>query len=55
VDPCSAECFGLHASHRADRFEALEPARQGVRERFGASGKNVTRGLALWTITVPSR
>ena len=47
VDHCSAECVGLHASRRADRFEALEPVRQGVRERFGAFGKNVASGLAL--------
>jgi hypothetical protein len=32
VDHCSAECVGLHASRSADRFEALEPVRQGVRE-----------------------
>ena len=38
---------GLHASRSADRFEALEPVRQGVRERFGAFGKNVATGLAL--------
>jgi transposase InsO family protein len=47
VDHCSAECVGLHASHRADRFEALEPVRQGVRERFGAFAKDIARGLAL--------
>lgn len=47
VDHCSAECVGLHASHSADRFQALEPIRQGVRERFGAFGKDVARGLAL--------
>jgi transposase InsO family protein len=47
VDHCSAECVGLHASRSADRFEALEPVRQGVRERFGAFGKNVATGLAL--------
>ena len=47
VDHCSAECVGLHASRGADRFEALEPIRQGVRERFGAFGKNVASGLAL--------
>ena len=47
VDHCSAECVGLHASRSADRFEALEPIRQGVRERFGAFGKNVASGLAL--------
>ena len=47
VDHCSAECVGIHAGRRADRFEALEPVRQGVRERFGAFGRNVARGLAL--------
>ena len=36
VDHCSAECVGIHASRSADRFEALEPVRQAVRERFGA-------------------
>jgi transposase InsO family protein len=47
VDHCSAECVGIHASRRADRFEALEPVRQGMRERFGAFGRNVAQGLAL--------
>ena len=47
VDHCSAECVGLHASRSADRFQALEPIRQGVREHFGAFGKNVASGLAL--------
>src|SRR3954447_24970288 len=47
VDHCSAECIGLHASRSADRLEALEPIRQGVRERFGAFGNNAANGLAL--------
>ena len=47
VDHCSAECVGLHASRSADRFEALESVRQGVRDRFGAFGQNVASGLAL--------
>jgi putative transposase len=47
VDHCSAECVGIHASRRADRFEALEPIRQGVRERFGAFAKDVAAGLQL--------
>ena len=47
VDHCSAECVGIHASRSADRFEALEPVRQGVRERFGAFAKDVAAGLAL--------
>jgi putative transposase len=47
VDHCSAECVGLHASRRADRFEALEPVRQAVRERFGAFAKDAAAGLQL--------
>ena len=47
VDHCSAECVGFHARRSADRFEALEPIRQGVREHFAAFGKNVASGLAL--------
>src|SRR4051794_13099577 len=47
VDHCSAECVGLHASRSADRFEALEPIRQGVRERFGTFAKDIAHGLAL--------
>jgi putative transposase len=47
VDHCSAECTGIHASRRADRFQALEPIRQGARERFGAFAKGVARGLEL--------
>jgi putative transposase len=47
VDHCSAECLGIHASRDANRFEALEPVRQAVRERFGAFGKDVAAGLRL--------
>jgi putative transposase len=47
VDHCSAECVGVHASRRADRFEALEPVRQAVRERFGAFAKAIAAGLQL--------
>ena len=32
---------------RANRFEALEPIRQGVRERFGDIGDGIARGLRL--------
>jgi|GEM_PF-6705326 len=39
VDHCSGECLGIHAAHRATRFEALEPLRQAVRHSFGAFGK----------------
>ena len=47
VDHCSAECVGLHASRRADRFQALEPVKQAVRERFGAFAKDIAAGLQL--------
>jgi putative transposase len=35
VDHCTSECVGIHASLSGNRFEALEPLRQGVREQFG--------------------
>lgn len=47
VDHCSAECTGIHASRNANRFEALEPVKQGVRERFGAFAKKIATGLKL--------
>ena len=47
VDHCSAECVGVHASRSASRFEALEPVKQAVRERFGAFAKDIAVGLRL--------
>ena len=47
VDHCSVECVGIHASRSADRFEALEPVRQAVRERFGTFAKGTAAGLQL--------
>jgi transposase InsO family protein len=47
VDHCSAECIGIHAHARATRFEALEPVRQGVRQRFGGFAKGVACGLSV--------
>ena len=47
VDHCTAACIGLHAATRGTRFEALEPIRQGIRERFGGIGDGVARGLRL--------
>jgi transposase InsO family protein len=43
----SAECVGIHASLEANRFEALEPLRQGVRRHFGGFAKDVARGLSV--------
>ena len=47
VDHCTTECIGLHAAKRGNRFEALEPIRQGGRERFGQIGEGVAHGLRL--------
>ena len=47
VDHCTAECIGIHASLSGNRFEALEPLRQGVREYFDGFDKGVAAGLAI--------
>lgn len=47
VDHCSAECIGIHAALRGTRFEALEPIRQGVVERFGAAAEGTAQGLSI--------
>lgn len=47
VDHCTCECIGLHAAKRGDRFEALEPLRQGVREHFGTFGAKAACGLTI--------
>jgi putative transposase len=47
VDHCSAECVGLHAALRGTRFEALEPVRQGVVERFGGVETDAAQGLSI--------
>jgi putative transposase len=47
VDHGSAECVGIHASRSADRFEALEPVKQAVRECFGAFAEDIAAGLRL--------
>jgi transposase InsO family protein len=47
IDHCTAECVGIHAATHGDRFEALEPLRQGVREHFGGLTAAAAQGLAL--------
>ena len=47
VDHGSAECVGIHASLDANRFEAREPVKQAVRERFGGFAEDVAAGLQL--------
>lgn len=47
VDHCTAECVGIHAARKGDRFAALEPVLQGVRENFGLVDAGTADGLAL--------
>lgn len=47
IDHRSAECVGIHAARRATRFEALEPIRQGVRQRFGGFAAEIASGLSV--------
>lgn len=47
VEHANSEVVGIHASRSANRFEALEPVRQGVHRCFGAVTPGVARGLKL--------
>jgi putative transposase len=47
VEHANSEVVGIHASRSANRFEALEPVRQGVHRCFGAVAPGVARGLKL--------
>jgi putative transposase len=47
ADHCTCECVGLHAAKGGNRFEALEPLRQGVREHFGRFEAEVASGLTI--------
>jgi transposase InsO family protein len=47
IDHCSADCVGVHAALQANRFEALEPIRQGVRRCFGGFAQGIAAGLAV--------
>jgi len=47
VDHFTRECVGLHAAKGGDRFEALEPPRQGVREHFGRFEAKAAEGLTI--------
>ena len=47
VEHANSEVVGIHASRSANRFEALEPMRQGVHRCFGAIAPGVARGLKL--------
>jgi putative transposase len=47
VDHCSGECVGSHAARSGNRFEALEPVRQGVLRHFGRIERHAAKGLSL--------
>jgi putative transposase len=47
VDHCTSECLGIHAARRGNRYEALEPIRQGVSFVFGHYAENIAVGLKL--------
>lgn len=47
VDHCNSELVGVHASVEGNRFEALEPIRQGIREHLGKPEAGVASGLAV--------
>ena len=47
VDHCTCECIGLHVAKSGNRFEALEPLRQGVREHFGGFDRDIAAGLTI--------
>jgi transposase InsO family protein len=44
---CSGEYVGSHAARSGNRFEALEPVRQGVLCHFGRIEKDAAKGLTL--------
>src|SRR5208283_4129537 len=41
VEHANSEIIGIHAARSANRFEALEPVRQGVHRCFGAIAPGV--------------
>ncbi len=47
VEHANSEVVGIHAARSANRFEALEPVRQGVKRCFGAIAPEVASGLKL--------
>ena len=47
VEHANSEVVGIHAARSANRFEALEPIRQGVKRCFGAIAPEIASGLKL--------
>ena len=53
VDHWSGEFIGINATHSANRFEALEPIRQGVTKHFNGMAENAALGLTMDELTLP--
>lgn len=47
IDHYTSECVGIHVVKKGDRFEALEPIRQGIRAYFGSFEENIACNLRL--------
>ncbi len=47
VDHCTSDVVGWHVAKTGDRWAALEPVRQGVRNHMGGFGKAIALGLGL--------
>jgi len=47
VDHFVADCLGLHAAKPGNRFEALEPIRQSVKDVYGGFAQDVALGLTM--------
>jgi len=43
----NAECLGWHVCKVGDRFAALEPVSQAVKNVYGSTGKDAAKGLLL--------
>ena len=47
IEHWNAECVGIHACKIGDRFNAMEPVKQGLRKHHGGLAKGIAAGLAL--------
>lgn len=47
IEHWNAECVGIHASKSGNRFEAMEPVKQGLKKHYGALTAKIAAGLAL--------
>ncbi len=47
IEHWNAECVGIHTCKIGDRFNAMEPVRQGLKKHYGALSQGIAAGLAL--------